>query len=70
MREQEAREEVEDAVEGGGDDGCQLDIGRDGDGHHAVEGEDHERQEHEERVPEELGCTKEGEAIEIETMHY
>lgn len=58
LRDEEAAEEVPQRVHGGAEDRGQLHVGRDGHGHHAVEGEEHERQEHEEDVPEELGCRK------------
>ena len=51
----EAREDVPDSVEGGGDDGGDVAVRRHGHGHHPIVGEVEEGEEHEEHVPQELG---------------
>ena len=56
-RNEEAGEEEPDGVEGGGDDSRELNAGRDGDCHHAVEGEVQEGEVGKQQVPEKLGCT-------------
>lgn len=42
-----------------------LDVGGDGDSHHAIVGEEGERQEREKQVPEELGCTHKSTAVSL-----
>ena len=42
-----------------------LDVGGDGDSHHAIVGEEGERQEREKQVPEELGCAHKATALSL-----
>ena len=56
-RNHEAREQVQKAKEGRGDDRCKTQVRCDCYSHHAVVGETEEDKEHEEKEVEELDCS-------------